>query len=110
MSVRSFINFNVKAGMTEAFERTYREGRFLERAEVIPGFLQGEFLCLDREAGKFAATALWDSVESYHAWQEAYATAIPIEHARALMKCLEKFEPGVTFAVLNSHGNRGDFN
>ena len=104
MAVRSFIRFHVKEDMIEKFKQVYTDGKFLERAEVIPGFLEGEFLCLDEAAGEFAATALWDSADSYRDWQDAYATEIPKAYSQALMACLVKFEAGQTYRVLNRHG------
>jgi heme-degrading monooxygenase HmoA len=104
VAVRSFITFHVKEDMIEKFKQVYTEGEFLERAEIIPGFLEGEFLCLDEASGTFAATALWDSDASYRDWQDAYTTAIPREYSRALMACLTKFEAGQTYRVVNRHG------
>lgn len=108
MTVRSFIEFDVVEGMNDEFERIYREGEFMERARVVSGFLGGDFLCLDRAAGRYAATALWDSFESYRQWQEIGPAETPPEWRKALLSAVEKFEPGVAWEVLHEVEKEGD--
>ncbi|MEM7413120.1 MAG: hypothetical protein AAF430_23015 [Myxococcota bacterium] len=107
MAVRSFIRFEAKPGKGAELERIYLEGKFLERARVLPGFLGGDFVCLDRSTGHYAATALWDSEVSYQRWQEIGPAETPKEWRDALLRVVTKFEPGVAWDVLHEVGSEG---
>ena len=101
MKVRSFIPFEVEPGRQDAFERIYQEGEFMERARVVPGFLGGDFVCLDREAGRYAATALWASAQDYARWQEIGPRDTPKKWRKALLEVVTRFEPGVAWEVIS---------
>ena len=99
MPVRSLITFDVKSGQNAEFERVYVEGEIMERARAVPGFQGGDLICLDPEAGRYAATALWDSAESYARWQEIGWKKIPEEWRTALLSVLTTLEPGLAGEV-----------
>ena len=101
MPVRSFIEFQVAEGRSAEFERVYREGGFLERARIVPGFLGGDFVCVDREAGRYTTTALWDSFASYAHWQEIGPRETPRKWRKALLEVVTKFEPGIAGEVID---------
>ncbi|MEO1323405.1 MAG: antibiotic biosynthesis monooxygenase family protein [Pseudomonadota bacterium] len=101
MPIRSLIEFNVNPGAESAFEATYLEHGFLDRARTMPGFLSGEFL-RSSSGSSFWAIALWASEADYEAWQRAYLTVFSEEEIQDLGQHLSKAPQGFTTTIVST--------
>lgn len=101
MPIRSLIEFKVHPGAETAFETTYLEHGFLDRARTMPGFLSGEFL-RSRNGPSFWATALWASQADYEAWQSAYLSVFSAEEIQGLARHVLKSPQGFTTEIVSA--------
>lgn len=100
MPVRSVRTFLIEPGQAEAFERAYRDGRFLERAVTNPGFIGGELVRVAADPPVFIALAEWETEADYAAWQAGY-DQLPAEPTERMFATLTADnEPGLVGEVI----------
>lgn len=102
MTYRSLIEFCVQEGKGEQFERLYIDGGMLDKAQIIPGFISGEFMRKTINPPIFLATVEWETAEDYAAWQAAYDTALPQDIRMQLGEMLLKLPEGFAMEVVSS--------
>ena len=98
MSFRSIIRFQVKLGMSAAFEAAFAQCQMLDRPRAIDGFVMAELVRCVSDPLEYHVIGEWKSEQAYADWQAVSHEQADPAAVEALNATLAHWAPGRLFA------------